>query len=58
MMSPDKVAAARRMYESKEFTIEAIVRVLGVSRASIYRHFADAEKAGPESLHLAPPSKP
>lgn len=42
VMSPGKVATARRMYESKEFTVEAIARVLGVSRASIYRHLADA----------------
>ncbi|MGC8488939.1 MAG: recombinase family protein [Clostridia bacterium] len=56
VMSPDKVATARRMYESKEFTIEAIANVLGVSRASIYRHLADAGKVGPEALH--PPPSP
>jgi hypothetical protein len=39
------VATARRTYESKEFTIEAIARVLGVSRASIYRHLAGVGKA-------------
>lgn len=49
VMSPDKVATARRMYESKEFTIEAIAQVLGVSRASIYRHLAVAGKVGPEA---------
>ncbi|MHB8324630.1 MAG: recombinase family protein [Candidatus Dormibacteria bacterium] len=49
VMSPDKVAIARRMYESKDFTIEAIAQVLGVSRASIYRHLADSRKAGPEA---------
>ena len=49
VMSPDKVATARRMYVAKEFTIEAIAQVLGVSRASIYRHLADAGKAGPEA---------
>ena len=54
VMSPDKVAAARRMYESREFTIEAIAQVLGVSRASIYRHLADTGNAGPEALHSAP----
>ncbi|MHB8311699.1 MAG: recombinase family protein [Candidatus Dormibacteria bacterium] len=58
VMSPEKVATARRMHQSKEFTIEAIARVLGVSRASIYRHLADAGKAGPEALHSAPPPKP
>jgi len=40
-MPPDKVATARQMYESKNYTIEAIAKVLGVSRASIYRHLAD-----------------
>ncbi|MHB8312778.1 MAG: helix-turn-helix domain-containing protein [Candidatus Dormibacteria bacterium] len=57
VMSPDKVATARRMYESKEFTIEAIARVLGVSRASIYRHLAGPEKARLEALHSAVPPK-
>jgi DNA invertase Pin-like site-specific DNA recombinase len=38
VMPPDKVTTARQMYDSKEFTVEAIARVLGVSRASIYRH--------------------
>jgi hypothetical protein len=37
-MPPDKVTTARQMYDSKEFTVEAIARVLSVSRASIYRH--------------------
>ena len=55
VMSPEKVATARRMYESKEFTIEAIARVLDVSRASIYRHLADGRKAGPEAFHSSPP---
>jgi DNA invertase Pin-like site-specific DNA recombinase len=40
VMPPDKVATARQMYDSKEYTVEAIARVLGVSRASIYRHLA------------------
>ena len=33
VMSPDQVAAAHHMYESKEFPVEAIARVLGVSWA-------------------------
>lgn len=40
VMPPDKVATARQMYDSKEYTVEAIAAVLGVSRASIYRHLA------------------
>lgn len=46
VMSPDKVATARQTYESKDFTLEAIARVLGVSRASIYRHLVDPTSAG------------
>ncbi len=45
-MPPDKVATARQMYDSKDFTVEAIARVLGVSRASIYRHLVDPTSAG------------
>jgi len=69
VMPPDKVAAAHQMYDSKEYTVEAIARVLGVSRASIYRHVgyrspgsqpnaakASAEKASAEKT--SPPPKP
>lgn len=42
VMPPDKVATARQMYDSREYTVEAIARVLGVSRASIYRHLDGA----------------
>lgn len=60
VMTPDKVATARAMYASKEFTVEAIAQVVGVSRASVYRHLtpsaavpaAGAGEAGPE----APPA--
>ncbi len=41
VMTPDKVATARQMYAAKDFTVEAIAQVLGVSRASIYRHLTD-----------------
>ena len=34
----DKVQVARRMYESREYTVAAIAATLHVSRASIYRH--------------------
>lgn len=46
VMPPDKVATARQMYESKDFTVEAIAGVLGVSRASIYRHLIGPTSAG------------
>jgi hypothetical protein len=52
------------MYDSKEFTVEAIARVLGVSRASIYRHLA-APRAEPggggkasAKTEAPPPRKP
>jgi len=38
VMTPDKVALARQMRDSREHTTEAIAQVLGVSRASVYRH--------------------
>ncbi len=39
-MTPEKVAVARRMYESGGHTVAAIAGVLGVSRATLYRSFA------------------
>ncbi len=42
VMTPDKVATAQQMYDTGEYTVEAIAKVLGVSRASIYRHLAAA----------------
>jgi DNA invertase Pin-like site-specific DNA recombinase len=63
VMSPDKVATARQMYDSKEFTVEAIARVLGVSRASIYRHLAGPASSphpdgGTGSAEVAAPPLP
>ena len=50
VMSAEKVEVARRMYESREYTVAAIAATLGVSRASIYRHLdrlpADGLRAG------------
>ena len=40
VMTPDKLTIARAMYASGEHTVAAIAAVLGVSRASIYRHLA------------------
>jgi DNA invertase Pin-like site-specific DNA recombinase len=40
VMTPDKLAAAREMYASGEHTVAAIAAVVGVSRASVYRHLA------------------
>ena len=41
-MTPDKVRLARPLYDSREHTVEAIAKTLGVSRASIYRHLSPA----------------
>lgn len=60
VMPPDKVATARQMYESKKYTVEAIAKVLGVSRASIYRHLTDAPPvaAGSATPHEPPAPSP
>ncbi|CCM62437.1 MAG: recombinase family protein [Candidatus Microthrix parvicella] len=38
VMTPEKVKAAQTMYNTGDSTIAAIASVLGVSRATIYRH--------------------
>jgi DNA invertase Pin-like site-specific DNA recombinase len=43
VMTPDKLAMAREMYASGEHTVAAIAAVLGVSRASVYRHLAPSD---------------
>ena len=40
VMTPEKVKVARQLYDSKECTVEAIAKTLGVSRKTIYRHLA------------------
>ena len=37
-MTAEKVRVAREMYESKDYTVEAIARTIGVSRKTVYRH--------------------
>lgn len=58
-MPPDKVATARQMYDSKDYTVEAIARVLGVSGASIYRHLASSATNAeePTAGGVAPPAR-
>jgi DNA-binding XRE family transcriptional regulator len=41
-MTPDKVKVAREMYASREYTVEAIAKTVGVSRKPVYRHLAQA----------------
>jgi len=37
-MTADKVKVAQDMYASREYTVDAIAKTLGVSRKTIYRH--------------------
>jgi DNA invertase Pin-like site-specific DNA recombinase len=37
VMTPEKSSIARQMYESREHTVDAIARTIGVSRATVYR---------------------
>ncbi|MDF2744853.1 MAG: Helix-turn-helix domain of resolvase [Actinomycetia bacterium] len=37
-MTAHKLQVARELYRSGEYTVAAIAKTLGVSRASIYRH--------------------
>lgn len=39
--TPEKLQTARTMYNSRNYDVAAIGRVLGVSRASVYRALAD-----------------
>jgi DNA invertase Pin-like site-specific DNA recombinase len=39
-LSPQKVKIAQRMYDEREGTVSEIAQVLGVSRATVYRHIA------------------
>ena len=48
VMTPDKIKVARQMYRSKDHTVEAIAKTLGVSRKTIYRHLE------PPSTELQP----
>jgi DNA invertase Pin-like site-specific DNA recombinase len=45
-MTPDKIRMARQLYASRQHTVAAIAKTLGVSRASIYRHLPAAAAAG------------
>lgn len=40
--TPEKLTAARAMYDSREHDVATIARVLGVSRASVYRGLGQA----------------
>ena len=46
VMTPEKLKAARQLYDARQHTIAEIAATLGVSRASIYRSLNDTA-AGP-----------
>jgi transcriptional antiterminator len=46
-MTPEKVSVARQMYKSREHTVEAIAKTLGVSRKTIYRHLMGIDHLSP-----------
>lgn len=43
-MTADKIKVARQMYKTKDHTVEAIAKTLGVSRKTIYRHLQPPAK--------------
>lgn len=45
VMTDQKLALARQMYDSREHTVSSIAALLGVSRASLYRHLPPAQPA-------------
>jgi DNA invertase Pin-like site-specific DNA recombinase len=46
VLTPDKLAIAKKMYNSREHTMEAIAAVVGVSRATLYRHLGAKARIG------------
>ena len=51
VLTPEKAAAAKRMYDSRDVPISEIARVLGVSRATLYRSLgaANSKTSGAEA---------
>jgi DNA-binding MarR family transcriptional regulator len=43
LMTPAKLATARRLREAQEHTLEQIAGVIGVSRSTLVRHLAGQE---------------
>jgi DNA invertase Pin-like site-specific DNA recombinase len=43
-MTPEKIAVARQMYDSKQHTMDTIARTVGVSRQTVYQHLQPAEE--------------
>jgi DNA invertase Pin-like site-specific DNA recombinase len=53
VMTVHKVRVAEEMYRSGEFTVSAIAKTLGVSRASIYRHLTRYSRVASAGLYDA-----
>ena len=43
-MTPGKLDTGRQLYDSKQHTMEQIAEIVGVSRATLYRHLEPAEQ--------------
>lgn len=50
ILTPQKAAVARRLYDGREHTVAEIAKVLGVSRATIYRHLGPADAGHGEAF--------
>jgi DNA invertase Pin-like site-specific DNA recombinase len=50
VMTPEKLAVARQMYDSRGHTLAAIGAVVGVSRSTLYRYLGDQGRPGLSSL--------
>jgi len=44
-LNPRQLALARQMYDSREHTVQAIAKTMGVNRSTIYRHLNPARPA-------------
>ena len=56
VMTAAKAAVARQLYDSRQHTVAAIARTLGVSRASVYRHLPAAGPARPGAGSMTAPA--
>jgi predicted transcriptional regulator len=46
-MTEDKVKLARSMYESNDYTVAGIAKILGVSRTTVYAHLQSLPPQNP-----------
>ena len=45
-MTPAKLTTARQLYDAKKHTVVQIAEIVGVSRATLYRHLEPDEQTG------------